>query len=90
VLDVADHLAVARRAGAEDADRSGDRRRQAGTGAVRVATTQRALVLHALRLASLRLRELSGDHDQAKVDHEERTDLAPPFSRRRNRLHTVA
>ena len=30
---------------------------------------------HALRLAALRLGELRGDHDQAQVEHEERTDL---------------
>ena len=32
-------------------------------------------MLHAIRLASLGLRELRGDDDQAEVDHEERTDL---------------
>lgn len=35
----------------------------------------RALRLHLGRLASLRLRELRRDHDQAQVDHEERPDL---------------
>ena len=30
---------------------------------------------HALRLALLRLGELSGDDDQAEVDHEEGSDL---------------
>ena len=78
VLDVADQFAVARRAGAEDADGGGQRRRQAGARAVRVATTQSALVLHPLRLSPFRLRELRRDHHQAKVDHEERADL-PPF-----------
>ena len=35
---------------------------------------------HALRLTALRLGELGRDHDQAQVEHEERTDLttAPP------------
>ena len=35
----------------------------------------RALRLHLGRLASLRLRELRRDDDQAQVDHEERPDL---------------
>jgi len=64
VRDVAENLVVA----AARLVAGAARQRGAGTVAL-------ALGPHALRLALLRLRELSGDDDEAKVDHEERTDL---------------
>ena len=75
VFDVADHLAITRRAVAEHAHRGRQRRRHADAGAVRVTTPHGTLMLHPLRLPTLRLWELSGDYHQAKVDHEECTNL---------------
>jgi len=73
VLDVVDELDVA----SADVQAAAAARRD-GAVRLRAALVVRplsALGQHPLRLASLRLRELSGDDDQTQVDHEKRTDL---------------
>ena len=42
---------------------------------------------HALCLTALRLGELGRDHDQAQVEHEERTDLTTAPRRRKQQRH---
>jgi len=54
--------------------------RAAGTTSTSSPTS---LGRHALRLTTLRLGELRCYDDEAQVEHEERSDLCPPTSRRR-------
>ena len=80
VLEVADQLDVA--AGdVEAAAAARDRAVRART--VLLLRALSALGQHPLRLAPLRLRELSGDDDETEVDHEERADLQHIHTRRR-------